>query len=212
MGSNVIAVLLQFIVVHCAFSIFFVGKMSQQRLTTDLSQFNNAWYQPGSRLRRALWYVVHELFICTGHPFGSIRVMMLRLFGAEIGKGVVVKPRVRVKYPWKLKVGANSWIGEDVWIDNLGLVTIGANCCLSQGAMLLCGNHDYRRTTFDLMVGDITLEEGVWIGAKAVVCPGVVCYSHSVLSVGSMASSPLESYAIYRGNPAVKVKVREMHS
>jgi putative colanic acid biosynthesis acetyltransferase WcaF len=186
--------------------------MSQQRPTTDLSKFNNAWYQPGSRVRRALWYVVHELFICTGHPFGSLRIMLLRLFGAEVGKGVVVKPRVRVKYPWKLKVGANTWIGEDVWIDNLGVTSVGANCCLSQGAMLLCGNHDYKSSTFDLMVGDITLEDGVWIGAKSVVCPGVICKSHSVLAVGSVASAHLEAYSIYRGNPATKVKERLMHA
>jgi putative colanic acid biosynthesis acetyltransferase WcaF len=76
--------------------------------------------------------------------------------------------------------------------------------------MLLCGNHDYKRSTFDLIVGNIMLEDGVWIGAKSVVCPGVVCRSHSVLSVGSVASAPLDAYGIYRGNPAVKVKERTM--
>jgi putative colanic acid biosynthesis acetyltransferase WcaF len=186
--------------------------MSQNHETTDLSRFNNSWYQPGGRLRRALWYGVHELFICSGHPISALRVALLRLFGAEIGHGVVIKPRVRVKYPWKLNVGNHTWIGEDVWIDNLGEVSIGNNCCLSQGAMLLCGNHDYKRSTFDLIVGDITLENGVWIGAKAVVCPGVKCHSHSVLSVGSVASAPLEAYGIYRGNPAVKVKERKMQA
>jgi putative colanic acid biosynthesis acetyltransferase WcaF len=78
--------------------------------------------------------------------------------------------------------------------------------------MLLCGNHDYKRSTFDLMVGDIILEEGVWIGAKSVVCPGIICRSHSILSVGSIASTTLDSYGIYRGNPAVKVKERDMKS
>jgi putative colanic acid biosynthesis acetyltransferase WcaF len=184
--------------------------MSQPPPTTDLSRFKNAWYQPGSRLRRLLWYLVHELFICSGQPISTLRVLLLRLFGAEIGKGVVIKPRVRVKYPWKLKVGSHSWIGEDVWIDNLGEVIIGSNCCLSQGSMLLCGNHNYKLSTFDLIVGDITLEDGVWIGAKSVVCPGVVCRSHSVLSVGSVASASLGAYGIYRGNPAVKVKERTM--
>jgi putative colanic acid biosynthesis acetyltransferase WcaF len=210
-GSNVIARLMHFVVVYCCFSIFFVHTMSMLRPTTDLSQFNNAWYQPGGRLRRLLWYIVHELFICSGQPISVLRVFWLRLFGAEIGKGVVIKPRVRIKYPWKLKVGHHSWIGEDVWIDNLGEVSIGSNCCLSQGAMLLCGNHDYKRSSFDLMVGDITLEEGVWIGAKAVVCPGVTCRSHSVLVVGSVASSTLEAYGVYRGNPAGLVKERRMH-
>ncbi len=186
--------------------------MSQPSSTTNLSSFDNSWYKPGSRLRRACWYVVHELFICSGQPVSGLRIMLLRLFGAEIGHGVVIKPRVRIKYPWKLKVGNHTWIGEDVWIDNLGLVVIGDHCCLSQGSMLLCGNHDYSRSTFDLLVGDITLEDGSWIGAKAVVCPGVTCYSHSVLAVGSVASAPLEAYGIYRGNPAVKVKERKIHT
>jgi len=186
--------------------------MPQQQIRSDLSRFNNNWYQPGSRMKRALWYIVHELFICTGHPFSSARVLLLRLFGAEIGKGVVVKPRVRVKYPWKLKIGNHTWIGEDVWIDNLGLVTIGANCCLSQGSMLLCGNHDYKRPAFDLIVGDITLKDGVWIGAKSVVCPSVICRSHSVLAVASVAATTLDAYGIYKGNPAIKVRDRVMHT
>ena len=141
-------------------------------------------------------------------PFSSIKVFLLRTFGAKIGKNVVVKPNVNIKYPWNLTVGDNSWIGEKVWIDNLGKVTIGKNVCLSQGAFLLCGNHDYKKETFDLMVKEIILEDGVWIGAKAVVCPGVTCKSHSVLAVGSIATSDLESYSIYQGNPAVKIKVR----
>jgi putative colanic acid biosynthesis acetyltransferase WcaF len=211
-GSNVIAASLHFMVDCCCFSIFFVHTMSEQQMKTDLSRFDNAWYQPGGRFRRALWFIVHELFICSGHPISALRVALLRLFGAEIGKGVVIKPRVRIKYPWKLRVGNHTWIGEDVWIDNLGEVSIGDHSCLSQGAMLLCGNHDYKRSTFDLIVGDITLENGVWIGAKAVVCPGVQCHSHSVLSVGSVASAPLEAYGIYRGNPAVKIKERRMQA
>ena len=71
--------------------------------------------------------------------------------------------------PWKLKVGNNVWIGEDVWIDNLELVDISDNVCISQGAMLLCGNHDFTSSTFDLIVKPIVLEDGVWIGAKSIV-------------------------------------------
>jgi putative colanic acid biosynthesis acetyltransferase WcaF len=74
--------------------------------------------------------------------------------------------------------------------------------------MLLCGNHDYSKTSFDLIVKDITLEEGVWIGAKSIVCPGVSIGSHSVLTVNSVATSNLEPWGIYQGNPAVKIKER----
>lgn len=140
----------------------------------------------------------------------ALKVALLRLFGAKIGQSVTIKPGVNVKYPWFLAIGNHVWIGEEVWIDNLTQVTIHDNVCLSQGAMLLTGNHDYRRRAFDLVVKPITLEEGVWIGAKAVVCPGIHCHSHALLAVGSVATRPLEAYGIYQGNPAVWVRKREI--
>jgi putative colanic acid biosynthesis acetyltransferase WcaF len=130
------------------------------------------------------------------------------LFGAKVGKGVNIKPSVNVKYPWRLSIGNYTWIGENVWIDNLDNVSIGNNCCISQGAMLLCGNHNYKKMTFDLIVGEIILEDGVWIGAQSIVCPNVTCKTHSVLTVNSVATTDLEPYTIYRGNPAKEIRKR----
>ena len=135
---------------------------------------------------------------------------MLRLFGAKIGKGVLIKPYVTIKYPWYLEIGDFTWIGEHVWIDNLAQVKIGAHVCISQGAYLLTGNHDYKKSGFDLIVKDITIEDAVWIGAKSVVCPGVICKTHSILSVGSVLSNDMEPYGIYKGNPAIKIKDRKI--
>lgn len=178
-------------------------------MQTDLSKYNNSWYQPGSKIKTTLWYFVNVLFFLNPlNPVSGIKVRLLRQFGAKIGAGVVIKPGVNIKYPWYLTIGNHCWIGEKVWIDNLGQVTIGSNVCISQGAMLLCGNHNYKRSTFDLIVKEIMLEDGVWIGAQSVVCPGVVCYSHSILSVSSVANKNLEPYSIYQGNPAVKVRDR----
>ena len=103
----------------------------------------------------------------------------MRLFGAKIGSNVTIKPGVNVKYPWKLKVGNNCWIGENVWIDNLDEVTLADNVCISQGAFLLCGNHNFKSSSFDLMLGPITIESGAWLGAKSIVCPGVTVASHA---------------------------------
>lgn len=176
---------------------------------TDLSKYNNSWYRPGNPVKRVLWYFFNVCFLQNPFfPFSGFKIFLLRLFGAKIGKGVVIKPSVNIKYPWKLVVGNHVWIGENVWIDNLGQITIGDHCCISQGALLLCGNHHYKKPAFDLIVRDIKLEEGVWIGAKAVVCPGVICHTHAVLTVGSVATASLESYTIYSGNPAEKIKVR----
>lgn len=180
---------------------------------TDLSKFNNSWYKPGGTLiGRALWYFVNAVIINSRMPFGGIRIFWLRLFGAKIGSDVVIKPKVNIKYPWKLKIGNNVWIGESVWIDNLDEVVIGDNVCISQGAMILCGNHDYSKTTFDLITRKIILEEGVWVGAKSVLCPGTFAKSHAVITVGSVASGELESYSVYSGNKASKIKTRIIHN
>jgi putative colanic acid biosynthesis acetyltransferase WcaF len=178
-------------------------------MKTQLSEYNIDWYKPGSRIKKLTWYFINVLFFINPLiPLSGLKCFLLRLFGAKVGKGVIIKPAVNIKYPWMLEIGDYTWIGEDVWIDNLAQVTIGSNVCISQGAMLLTGNHNYKKTTFDLDVGDILLEDGVWIGAFSIVCPGVKCQSHAVLSVNSVATKKLEPYTIYQGNPARKVRKR----
>ncbi|MGD0581153.1 MAG: putative colanic acid biosynthesis acetyltransferase, partial [Bryobacteraceae bacterium] len=93
---------------------------------------------------------------------------MLRLFGARIGQGVVIKPGTRVKFPWRLQIGEHSWIGESAWLDDLSEISIGSNCCVSQGAYLCTGNHDWSDPAFRLIVRPIVLCDGSWVGAHAV--------------------------------------------
>ena len=177
---------------------------------TDLSKYDNTWYHPGKKVLCVLWYFVNVVFFISHIiPLSGLKVWLLKLFGAKVGHGVVIKPGVNIKYPWKLVIGDYSWIGEGVWMDNLANVTIGKNVCISQGAMLLCGNHNYKKQTFDLILGEIHLHDGAWVGAKAVVCPGVTLNSHAILSVGSVANKDLNSYSIYQGNPAVKIRERK---
>ncbi|MBP9099253.1 MAG: WcaF family extracellular polysaccharide biosynthesis acetyltransferase [Ferruginibacter sp.] len=178
-------------------------------MSTNLSTYNNNWYKPGNPVKRFCWYWVNTVFFKTGlFPFYGLKTFLLRLFGARVGTGVLIKPFVNIKYPWLLILGDHIWVGEHVWIDNLDKVTIGDHVCLSQGAFLLTGNHNYTKPGFDLMVKPILIEDGVWIGAKAVVCPGVTCGVHAVLAVGSVATSNLASNGIYSGNPAIKIKDR----
>ncbi len=180
-------------------------------MKTNLAAFNNTKYQPGNKFKIVAWYIVNRIFINTYLPFPiGFRLFFLKLFGCKIGENVMIKPRINIKYPWFLEIRDNVWIGENVWIDNLAKVTIHSNVCISQGAMLLCGNHNYKKSSFDLMLGAITLEQGVWIGAQSIVCPGVTCKSHSILTVGSVATKDLAPYSIYQGNPAQKIKEREI--
>ncbi|MFT2007739.1 WcaF family extracellular polysaccharide biosynthesis acetyltransferase [Pontibacter sp. 13R65] len=178
----------------------------------DLSSFNNDWYSPGAGvLKRTIWYFVNVLFFMNPlNPVNGLKVWLLRKFGATVGTGVVVKPGVNIKYPWYLSIGNHVWLGEDVWIDNLTQVVLEDHVTISQGAMLLTGSHNYKTTNFDLQVGKITLVEGTWVGAKATVCPGVTCGSHSVLAVGSVATKNLQPYTIYQGNPAVPKRARNI--
>ena len=184
------------------------------RPKTDLSSFDNSDFDVGaSKLKWALWFFANSLIVKNPiNPFNGLKRAVLKAFGAKIGVGVVIKPGVNVKFPWRLEVGNHVWLGENVWIENHRLVSIADHCCVSQEAMLLCGNHNYKKTTFDLMASGITLEEGAWVGARSVVCPGITVKSHAILAVGSVASSDLEAYSIYKGNPAVKVRDRNMEA
>lgn len=175
----------------------------------NIASFKETLNVGAGRMKYLAWYFISALvFRHSFLPINKLKIGLLRLFGAEIGKGVVIKPCVNIKFPWKLQIGNYSWVGEHVWIDNLATVNIGNNACISQGAYLLTGNHDFTVTTFDLVTKSIIIEDGSWVGAKCVVCPGVVCKTHSILTVGSIATKQLEPYGIYQGNPAIKVKER----
>ena len=181
-------------------------------MSVDLSTFSNPTFSHGkSIVVRMLWMLVSRLFFNTWVPYPStFKAIILRLFGAKVGKGLVIRTHVRIKQPWRMSIGDHVWIGESVWIDNLVQVAIASNVCLSQGAFLLTGNHDYKSTSFDLITGEIHLESGVWIGAKALVGPGVRCMSHSVLAAGSTTFKDLEANKIYQGNPAELKRERKI--
>lgn len=179
-------------------------------LQTNLASYNNHPYHPGGNaLKRLLWLYTNALFFKTSLiPVSSFKIFLLRIFGATIGKGVTIKPCVNIKYPWLLIIGDNSWIGEDVWIDCLVNVKIGSNVCLSQGVLILTGSHNYKKTNFELITGSVILEDGVWIGAQAIVNQGIIIGSHAVLTAGSVATKNIEAYSICQGNPAVKIRSR----
>lgn len=178
--------------------------------SVSLSNFSPGDYDKGaSKLKQFIWYFVNVFFVrASWNPFMGIKVFLLKLFGARIGKGLVIKNNVVIKQPWFLTIGDNCWLGENVWIDNIDRVNIGSDVCISQGAMLLTGNHDYTVPSMPYRNAPITIENGAWIGAQSVVCPGVVVDECAILTVGSIATKDLEAYGIYQGNPAQKIRVR----
>ncbi len=180
---------------------------------TNLASYNiGAFHRGRSNIVFGLWIIIDSLLVSSWIPGSRMRRMILRLFGAKIGKGVVFKPSVRVKFPWRLSVGDYSWIGENVWIDNLAEVNIGSHACLSQGAYLCTGSHNWSAATFDLITQPITICDGAWIAAKSTVGPGVTIGEGAVLGLGSTTSQNLEAWNVYVGAPAQFVKNRTINS
>ncbi|GAA3757294.1 WcaF family extracellular polysaccharide biosynthesis acetyltransferase [Terriglobus aquaticus] len=173
-----------------------------------LSSYDNAWYEPGPFWKRALWLMVGYRATRSGLPSSGLRVSLLRLFGAVIGNGVVIKPGVRVKYPWFLVVGDHTWIGEDCWIDNLTTVRIGSNVCLSQGTYLCTGNHDWSDPAFGLRIAPVLCMDGSWAGAKSVLGPGATLGVCAVAAAGAVVTGVVPDYQIFAGNPATFVRRR----
>jgi putative colanic acid biosynthesis acetyltransferase WcaF len=181
-------------------------------LIVDLSQPDNSELVRGRPLLiEALWYFA-GLPLLSSHYITSsrFRAALLRMFGARVGKGVCIKPRVRVKFPWYLTIGDHSWIGEEVWIDNLAEVRIGAHSCVSQGAYLCTGNHDWSHPHMKLYRRPIVVGQGVWIAARALICPGVEIGDGAIVSAGSVVSKNVPPFEIHSGNPARMVRLRRM--
>lgn len=151
----------------------------------DLSSFRNKQFERGaSRFKELLWIIVSAVAVRSFIPGNAHRKLVLRAFGAKIGRGVVIKPGVQIKFPWRLCVGSHSWIGENAWIDNLAKVTIGDNACISQGTYLCTGSHDWSSESFDLIVKPIRIGNGAWVAAKVVVAPGVSIGDGAVVPLG----------------------------
>jgi putative colanic acid biosynthesis acetyltransferase WcaF len=175
-----------------------------------LDLFSVGDYRPGgNRVSRIVWYLLGQRILRSQLVTSyRLKASLLRIFGAKIGTGLVIKPGVRVKYPWRLRIGDHVWIGEDAWIDNLENVAIGNHSCLSQGVYLCTGNHDWNKQSFDYRLSRITIGQGAWIGAKSLVGPGVTVADYAILTAGSVATRSLAAGQIYTGNPAVFVKHR----
>jgi len=180
----------------------------------DLSRFENSFYHPGrSWFWRMAWFAIGlPVLRCSMIPSSGFRRLLLQFFGAQIGPGAVIKPGFRVKYPWNLRVGRYCWLGEDAWVDNLTLVSIGDHVCISQGAYLCTGNHDWADPAFGLIVRPIQIGDGAWVGARASLAPGAVVGEHAVIGFGSVVTKRVPPYQIHCGNPAAFVRHREIAS
>jgi putative colanic acid biosynthesis acetyltransferase WcaF len=162
-------------------------------------------------LMRALWGVVWLiLFRPSPRPFHAWRRLILRLFGAQLGRHVHVYPDVKIWAPWALTIGNFVGIADGVTIYNMAPILIEDHCVVSQGAHLCGGSHDIDSANFQLIAKPINLEKNVWVCAEAFIGPGVTIAEGCVLGARAVAvKSIIEPWSVWGGNPAVMKRVRK---
>jgi putative colanic acid biosynthesis acetyltransferase WcaF len=163
----------------------------------SLAGFTGAGYDKGRNVVVQIsWYVAAGVLVTHWWCPVSVRVAVLRLFGAQIGPGTLIRHRVRIHWPWKLTIGTNCWVGEGTWILNLEPVTIGDNVCLSQDVLLCTGSHDRRSPTFEFDNAPIHVGDGAWVAARATVLRGVKIGADAVVGAAALVTTDVASGAL----------------
>ena len=161
------------------------------------------WSRGKNFFYEMIWQVFFKPIISSSLPGTIWRKYILILFGSKLGKSIRLSPGIKIKMPWRLSVGDYSWIGEDVWIDNLSMVKIGDNVCVSQGVYFCTGNHDFKKVNFNLICESITVESESWIGSKVIIGPGNIIGRGSVIKMGSIITKDIPAQSIFSQNKVI---------
>lgn len=159
---------------------------------------------------RVAWSVGRILFRSIPRPFYAPRRVMLRCFGAQVGHQVNIANTAMIYFPWNLKIGDWSAIGEDAYIYNLGPISIGEKATISQRAHLCAGTHDYTDAALPLITPPISIGNQVWICADAFIGPGVSVGDGAVVGACAVVHKEVEPWTVVAGHPAKFIKKREM--
>lgn len=162
---------------------------------------------PGFRGRPAwlvqIWWIVQStLFGCSPQVFYGWRRFLLRLFGAQIGRGVIIRPTARITYPWKLKIGDHAWIGDYVTLYSLGEITIGDNAVVSQKSYLCTGSHDETKPSFDIYAEPIIIEAQAWVATDVFIAPGITIGTGAIVGARSSVFKNIPAGMVAIGSPA----------
>ena len=169
----------------------------------DLRQYDQSWFDPGKpKWLILIWWLVQAIvFPLTLHAHHAPRRVLLRLFGARIGEGVVIRPTARFTYPWKVEIGDYSWIGDKVEFYSLDWIRVGTHAVISQKSYLCTGSHDYQDPAFGLKTGSIVIENGVWLATDVFVGPGVRIGANTVVGSRSSVLGDLPGQQVCLGTP-----------
>jgi putative colanic acid biosynthesis acetyltransferase WcaF len=156
-----------------------------------------------------LWWLVQAtLFRGSPQALYAFRRGLLRMFGAKIGEGAIIRPSATFTYPWKVSLGDHSWIGDDVVVYSLGDITIGNNVVVSQKSYLCAATHDYRSPNFDIYAKPIVIEDEAWLAADVFVAPGVTIGKGAVVGSRSSVFGNLPPMMVCTGSPARALRPR----
>jgi len=166
-----------------------------------------------NKLARTLWNIV---WLCLYRPtprlFHAWRCLLLRMFGAKLGKGVHPYPSARIWAPWNLEMGDHACLSEHVDCYSVDKIRIGAHTTVSQYSFLCTASHDYTRPDMPLVTAPITLGDRVWITADVFVGPGVTLGDGAVVTARSSVFSDLPPWQVCSGSPAKPIKERRFIS
>ena len=155
------------------------------------------------------WRIIHSTFFRLSPQFMyGWRRILLRLFGAKIGRNVLIRPTVKILYPWKLTIGDWSWIGDEVTLYNMADINIGKNCVISQKSYLCTGSHDHTKTSFEIFAKPIDIEDEVWVATDVFIAPGITIKTGAIVGFRSTVNKDLPSKMICYGNPAKPMSPR----
>ena len=156
-----------------------------------------------------LWWMTDFFFFkLSPQVLYGWRRFLLRLFGAKIGKNVIIRPNVTITYPWKVSIGDNSWIGDNVELYSLGEIEIGSNVVISQKSYLCAASHDYDKEDFPIWAKKITIEDECWLATDVYVAPGVTVGRGTVVGARSSVFKDLPAGKVCVGSPAKIIKDR----
>ncbi len=153
----------------------------------------------GTKIRVFIWVLIGSRLIHSIFVPSILKRRVLLLFGARVGERVLFRRGIRIHFPWNLKIGSDSWIGEDVWFINHEMVTLGSNVCISQRAIICSGGHDYRSASLEYAHKPIEINDGAWICLDAKILPGVTIGECSIVSAGEIARKSLPDYSMLIG-------------
>jgi putative colanic acid biosynthesis acetyltransferase WcaF len=178
--------------------------MSNNRQLANFQRLNLQFFV---KLRIAVWVLIQNLALKSTFFPSLLKPGVLRLFGAKVGKRVLIRRGFKIQFPWNLTIGDDCWIGEDVWFISHEKIRIGSNVCISQRSIICSGGHDYRSASLVYAHKPIEIKDGAWVCLDAKVLPGVTIGECSVVSAGEVVRKSIPDYSMLVGGEVRPIDV-----